>query len=525
MRSAGHAPTTGAGAGINTDPGQGARGGHAKVGRGERGRGEGDGVAEDVGGTGTGVGVMRAPVLTGLGLAVIGVVFLVRYMTRRWTAFDLDEFMFALVGRDVLDGHVPFSGVFDNKPPGLIYLFASTEAVFGRSPTAVHVLGATAAAATAALSYRDAPLRRVPLPAALAVAALVSTLIVFLDGWAAMSELLACPALIMANQILLRPDRPAGARLIAAGALLGVACQISYLAAPLAGPTALAASVIGRPRLKAGLQALALIGLGFAGATLLVWGPQIATGNLVPMLQAQFAYHLHYRVQFSPTGFILGLLSPLYVLVVPFLAVVPASVRSDDRPAALIFALQLAGALAVTAVSNRFYLHYLLLTLPAVSGLLALLLSGNPRRNWTFAAAILLVSSAVYLLMDVTHIPERWAAGRFDRMVTSAIERNVGRGRPVLVFDESASFYFLSGSRPVTRYVFSRHYMPTCSESIMERPDTVLAEGLRRRPALVLLGQDCSSIESAASAVAAAGYRFTGRLSLGPRQVDVYTPR
>jgi hypothetical protein len=461
--------------------------------------------------------------LAGLGLGLIGVVFLARYMTRRWTGFDGDEFMFALVGRDVLDGHVPFSGVFDNKPPGLIYLFALAEAVFGRSPTAVHVVGAAAAAAAAALSYREARVRRVPPPAAVAVAALVSALIVTLGGWAAMSELAACPALMMANQLLVRPGR-ARSRPIAAGALMGLTCQLSYLAAPLVCLTALAACPIGRPPLKARLRTLALAGAGFGVATLLIWGPQIATGDLVPMLQAQFDYHVHYRAQFSLPRFFIGFLIPAYLLAMPFLCVVPVSVQSDDRRGALALGSQLAAALAVAAASNRFYSHYLLLTLPAVSGLLAILLTSSPRRKWTSTAAILLFSASAYLVVDLTAIPGRWRDGQFDMIAASAIDRRVGRGQPVLIFNEAPDIYFLSGSRPVTKYVFPRHYMPTCSETIMENPETVLAEGLRRRPAVVLLGQDCKPIESAASAVAAAGYRFAGRLKLGQRQVDFYTP-
>jgi hypothetical protein len=444
---------------------------------------------------------------------------------RSWTGFDGDEFIFALVGRDVLDGHLPYSLVFDNKPPGLVYVFALAEAAFGRTTTALHILSAIAALATASLAYLDARDRQVPRPVALGIAALFSTLIITLDGWAAMSELIACPGVMIVNRLLIRPPHST-ARAIVAGALMGLVCQITYLAVPVVGVTVLAVAATSYRGTTARLRMLAAIGGGFAGATLLIWSPQIATDNLIPMLQAQFAYHAHYRGPFSLGDFTTRFLLPAIALAAPFLAVAPARVPSHDRATALVLGLQLAGAAGATIASNRFYLHYLLLTLPSVSGLLVVLLVGDRRRNWKLAGAILLAFATLYLVIEGVRMPSRWPDGVFDAVVASKVERDVGRARPVLMFNEAPTFYLLSDSQPVTRYVFARHYMPTCSDSdTMEKPEKVLADGLRRRPALVLLGRECKPIRTAASTVAAAGYHFTGTLKFGLRQVDIYAPR
>jgi hypothetical protein len=128
-----------------------------------------------------------------IGAALVGVVFVARLALLNVAPHDADEFMFALGGRDLLQGHLPPNGVFDNKPVGLLYLFALAELIGGQTVAAIHGLGLVAAALTAGLLVVS--IRRLGASEGIApaLAALLSVEIVCLGGWLTMSEVVAAP--------------------------------------------------------------------------------------------------------------------------------------------------------------------------------------------------------------------------------------------------------------------------------------------------------------------------------------------
>jgi 4-amino-4-deoxy-L-arabinose transferase-like glycosyltransferase len=64
---------------------------------------------------------------------------------------DWDESAFALVSREILHNHWPFTTVFDDKSIVLYLHFAAAFALFGDNPAAFRLLGVIAVAAAAAL--------------------------------------------------------------------------------------------------------------------------------------------------------------------------------------------------------------------------------------------------------------------------------------------------------------------------------------------------------------------------------------
>ena len=55
---------------------------------------------------------------------------------------DMDESTFILMASHVLDGHLPYVELYDNKPPMLFLLFAGAMQAFGESLLVVRLFGA-----------------------------------------------------------------------------------------------------------------------------------------------------------------------------------------------------------------------------------------------------------------------------------------------------------------------------------------------------------------------------------------------
>ncbi|TDQ33153.1 ArnT family glycosyltransferase [Zeaxanthinibacter enoshimensis] len=67
---------------------------------------------------------------------------------------DRDESTFILVAQSWVDGHLPYTELWDLKPPLVYFFFASVIWIFGKSFIAIRMLGVLAVAGTAYFSYR-----------------------------------------------------------------------------------------------------------------------------------------------------------------------------------------------------------------------------------------------------------------------------------------------------------------------------------------------------------------------------------
>lgn len=56
------------------------------------------------------------------------------------SAIDVDESVYLLVSRSILEGNVPYTEVWDHKPPGIYVLFAIAQFVFGHSLSSIRLL-------------------------------------------------------------------------------------------------------------------------------------------------------------------------------------------------------------------------------------------------------------------------------------------------------------------------------------------------------------------------------------------------
>ncbi|PIB31502.1 ArnT family glycosyltransferase [Maribacter sp. 4G9] len=89
-------------------------------------------------------------------LLLTGITFFIRFPFFFRDYIDRDESTFILLGQSWVDGHLPYTQLWDLKPPLTFAFFASIVYVFGKSFIAIRLIGALLVASTAFFTYKIA---------------------------------------------------------------------------------------------------------------------------------------------------------------------------------------------------------------------------------------------------------------------------------------------------------------------------------------------------------------------------------
>ncbi|KMS54429.1 hypothetical protein V474_20870 [Novosphingobium barchaimii LL02] len=365
--------------------------------------------------------------LTGGAAILLLLAFYARWKTLAVTTFDGDEYAFALVARDILQGKLPYTGIFDNKPVGLNYLFALAQALGGQTVAAIHALGLVSAALAAAVIYFSTRRLQMSRAVALGLAALFATETLHLGGWASMSELVALPFLCLANYLTLEQ--------------------------PLRWQSILARGVA--------------ISFGFVAALALAWLPQLLSGDLQHYLAEQAQYHGAYRSPFPPLWlWRSNFIEPLSFLSLPTVVACVlygiAHRRLRFGRAFWLLSLQLIGAVLANCASNRLYIHYLILALPAAALLPAAMLRTVPLNNSRWLALAVLACAAFHQISLLRALPDYLVRPSLEADAARLIESRTLPNSAIMVFNAQHTIYYLSHRPAATRFVFQNHYLSTC---------------------------------------------------------------
>lgn len=290
-------------------------------------------------------------------LAVIAAVLRAPYFHR--DVIEWDESTFILMGQSLVDGHLPYTALWDNKPPLCFVPFALVIAVFGKSIVAIRVLGVVLMTAIAALVHAIAGGRLQGF-----LAGLLS--IVFVSyapgGMAVMSELIALVPLLGALVLLLRVERSTGV-LLGIGACL--ACAM--LVRTNLGVVAVAGLVL---VLRESRRYALAVACGFAAVWALCALPYALTGELALFWQsvvvASAAYALH-GVARKMSGAFLPLLRTHHPVVVFALATLASIVVTGFGASHYWIQIHPFTALAAAALVMRFRYAIALIVLGVAS--------------------------------------------------------------------------------------------------------------------------------------------------------------
>jgi hypothetical protein len=425
---------------------------------------------------------------------------------------ERDEGEYAYVAQRLLAGDVPYRDAFNQKPPGVFGAYALAFALLGPSIEAIHLFAYLWTAGTAVLLFVLMRALASPLAAAFAVLAFsVASTDPRLEATAANTELFTLLPVVASMVCLLRAL--ASERVgwwLACGACAGAACWFKQVAVAHALFLAVVACVR-RPgregRGPAVVVARRLVAL--AGGAAAVSAPVLlafaAVGAWRPFVDAVLLHNLDYALGWPVDQ---GLVNLRLVLVrqaqsLAGLWLAAAVGVAAHRPGRGLLVGWLAASLAAVAVGLRFWPHYWVQTLPALSalagaGLAALAVPLLARRRLAAVAvaalaALLLVPPAVanrgVLLAGSPEAVSRaiYGANPFPESVEIArrIRESSAPDEFVYVVGSEPQILFYAQRRSATRYIIF-YPLTGLYPDALERQRAAVAEVQERRPRYVV---------------------------------------
>ncbi|MCW1382732.1 glycosyltransferase family 39 protein [Novosphingobium sp. KCTC 2891] len=422
-------------------------------------------------------------------LAIVAASLLLRIWWFHSPVVDHDEQLYSLIGREMLEGRLPYVEVWDRKPILLFLIYAGAHALFGPDPAAYLVVADLFACLGAWLVFRMAALmadRATGLVAALLY--LVGMGIYGCRG--GQSELFfTVPCLAMTWLLL---TRPGSLRALCWAMLLGgLAIQIKYTAAPFCAVFGLAAlaerwRAHGDPR-RLLREAVLFAALGLA-PTLAVTLVYAALGHF----QA-FAYANFLSVFDRPP--VTGRWHPRTLSVIgPLVLTIAAGVwayfrtgRSyPPRSYGIIALMTLAALASIYFTANVIAYYYAFLVPWAV--LLAVPFIDLRAGSGKVGAAILLAAFGT-----AANLPTRIAEGQRDERAFALLVAQVRAAGPhagLYVFTGPTALYPATGHDGGV-YPFASHHSNLFEAGALGRPQQALvAEALARKPAFIVTRPD-----------------------------------
>ena len=439
-------------------------------------------------------------------VALFALNLLLRVFYLRYDFVNGDEAIRALTATGLLDGARLYVDIVTDKPPATTFWYAAVFALFGRSMKAIHLAAAVWNFATAMVLYALAARRysrRTGLWAA-ALFIIFSTTYLTHDMMAANTELLM--ALPYANAFYFylqaRGKEPAHLASFAAGLLTGVAVLFKQLGIFNLAFFALAELLL----LYGARKDRSVLPSARRALTRLIWvgsGILAVLTALVAWLQAIDALADFWRSVFVMNTFYISSMPPLLWLkffvarslgyVLFNLALWALAARAGWRAVAAngtvevgtdrLILLWAVVSLAAVLAGGRFFGHYFLQVLPALSllaargaeELRAALADGRQRRRARIVAAGLLAcflvgfvrfhqrtAILIYESLTGARTPAsaRWGMSVRQEeadVIAQKLRGRVDEGEAIYIWDYALDVYWQTHTRPAGRYITPNH--------------------------------------------------------------------
>jgi MFS family permease len=404
-----------------------------------------------------------------LGSAAVAVAFLLPGLV---VGPSFDAAVFTEVSRRVADGALPYTGVWDHKPPGLYILGAAAQAVLRWvDPWTVmwllSLVTVVAAATCTALMLRRLGHPHLAWLGAVITAGVATTFVISLGG--GLTEPMACLPLGAALLVAMSSP-PEWRRTALVGVLLGFALLMSLLAAP--GILAIALFLAFRtPRSRLVIHVGALL-LGVLAPLLMVFGVLGLLGAGRDAFDALVTYGAAYRqvnlsyVRVNEHASAAASTLTLLVVLIPGLLGVMRAFRLDAPWPALSWTAIVwgAGTIAAAIYLGRFETHYaaplaIPLGLFAPIGLADVV--RRARRSVSVAAVmipVLVIGAVISTVVTVANIVEHGGAIAAENQRTTAVGRYLRdhspAGATVFVWGNEPQLYYLADRTPATRFIY-----------------------------------------------------------------------
>ena len=394
--------------------------------------------------------------------ALLVAVIALRSASFVFDVLNIDEAHFALVGRALLHGGLPYVDAADIKPPFTYLPFALGE-LFGRfSLLPVHLFAVPWLFATC-LVVRAAARRWTGSEDAGWAAAWIALAASLCEVPSVNAELLMNLPIALALLCAVRSLESDGRFDLLAGACVGAASLFKHQAAILGVGLFLGVLLRGRRRVSGSLLLLA----GFAAPWALVYGFYAARGHTAELVDWVFLRNFFYAHSASAGAalprFALSTATSIGVAAVPWALAVRETLRRSPgapEPFRSVTLVSLWLAWLPVSAGGRFYEHYYLqfapmLALAAAPGLAALVNAPLPRLRRSALAALSVLPPIGYLGFTFA----KGFAGAYpaqDKRVVEVsrwLDQNSRPGESLFVWGDTTQLYYLSGRWPGTRYL------------------------------------------------------------------------
>jgi len=403
-------------------------------------------------------------------------VLILRAPTFLVSAVDWDEGLYILIASQWLDGHPPYTTVFEIKPIGIFAIFAAALGVLGDSVTSIRLVTVAAVYLTALFLLLIA--KRFFRSELAGVVAAISypVLTLGLQGLSSNTELFFIFFNILGLQFLLvctsDPDldrRKALLYALAAGLSFGAAVQIKYIVA-LEILLFVAYYVLARYRsLRHAPAVLALLALGSVLPSILAILYLWMQGVLDLFLVSNFEANRRYAAMGTSEEIWNGLkhaaqdwLKWTWVTLVAFvfLRLRVRQTPNADRILGFLL-LWLAVGFAEASLTLKFYKHYFLVTMPPLCLLLghasARFHAGMGERRTLIATLVIALGFPIVRTVEKSYVS--WVStylkeGDVNVNIARYLKGLITRRDYIYVVNGQPIIYFLTKARLPTRYVF-----------------------------------------------------------------------
>lgn len=445
-------------------------------------------------------------------IAIFFVVMATRIPTFWIVSTHIDEGVFALVAREIVNGNLPYSTVFEHKPIALYYPAALFMALLGTSPEVMHFTSAVLVLLTCLALFYFARERGVSDVHSLTLAVSYSVLTCGFHGYASLSEINVNVFMAVGFALACGPFKNSLLRNLLAGTSFGFAFHSNYMAG-----FALVGFGLGytisylhtRSSVRAHITTSVVLALGFFSATFFILLPLMLWGDLPQYIQDQIAFLSGYTVGRDPLGLFENLLyfAPTIAVIIGLLLIGRPLEKSHESPPYSIFGATLGFVLAIY-LGGRNFDHYFLFLLPGMSFCLAWAMSkttGDHAASIVAAAAffgqsITIYGGAFYTFQAGTIDLIRTMVGqdaRYDveAKIIQAAEAHVAPGDLGYVSCANPMLYVALDIESATRFAFYPHHLkPLHTEAFGTTPEEEINAIVERRPSLVVLGDYASCV-------------------------------